>query len=264
MPSPFPGVDPWLEHIDVWHSVRLRLIARSSELLQVQAKRQGFFVEVEERIYIEEAERQVLPDLAIIESPRRERSKASGTVLQADEPVLVSIVSEPEIKERFLQVFDTGSRQLVTQIELISHTNKSKKHGRKQYLRKRKELKRSGVNVVEIDLLRAGEPVVDLPMKSFKQAQPCDYIASTVRQGHAKREAYPILLRERLPRIGIPLREGFSDIVLDLQAALDHVWDHGPYPDRIDYEADPVPPLSPEDNAWADQILRQAGLRGNA
>ena len=68
MPSPFPGMDPWLENVDVWHGVHTRMIAHSSDLLQSQAQERGFFVEVEERIYVEESERHVVPDLVVIES----------------------------------------------------------------------------------------------------------------------------------------------------------------------------------------------------
>jgi len=219
-------------------------------------------VEVEQRVYVEESERHVVPDIAVIRTARQ--ASPGSAVLEADEPLLISTVSEPAIPERFLQIVDTRGRKLVTQIEFISHTTKRMKRSRKLYLKKRAELKNAGVNVVEIDLLRAGRPLVDLPIGALRRLQPFDYVAGVLRQGQTKREAYPIPLRQRLPRVAIPLRAGVPDIVLDVQAALDHVWDHGAYPDRIDYEAEPVPALSPEDRAWADQLLRAAGLRHSA
>jgi hypothetical protein len=38
-------------------------------------------------------------------------------------------------------------------------------------------------------------------------------------------------------------------------------YDRGRYAHRLDYRREPVPPLSPEDAAWADARLRQQGRR---
>ncbi len=168
---------------------------------------------------------------------------------------------EPEIRERFLQIFDNTGRELVTQIEYISHTNKNLKRGRKLYLKKREELKAAGVNVVEIDLLRTGTPVVDLPDGALAGIRPWDYLVNVARGGVDEREVYRIGLRGRLPRMRIPLRPNLADVVLDIQAAFEMTYDSGPYPDRIDYNAPPDPPLFAEDDAWADEILHKAGLR---
>jgi hypothetical protein len=254
-------MDPWLEGVDVWHGVHARLITRSSDLLQPQLRELGFFVDVEERVYIEESERHVVPDLAVIERPAPRREPENVAVLEADEPLLVHTFTQPEIRERFLQIFDSKGRQLVTQIEYISHTNKNLKRGRNQYIQKRDELQAAGVNVVEIDLLRGGTPIVDLPDSALAGIKPWDYLVNAVRAGAAEREAYRISLRGKLPRVRVPLRGGLPDAVLDIQAVFNQVYDAGPYPDRIDYTTSPVPPLSTDDDAWADKILRSAGLR---
>lgn len=67
MPGPFPGMDPWLEDRDVWPGVHSRLINNSSDQLQPQLRALGYFVDVAERIYIEESDRFVVPDLVVIE-----------------------------------------------------------------------------------------------------------------------------------------------------------------------------------------------------
>lgn len=72
---------------------------------------------------------------------------------------------------------------------------------------------------------------------------------------------YPISLRNRLPRIRIPLKAGDDDAVLDLQQLVDSVYDIGPYPEKVDYTTHPMPPLTEEDVRWADEILRAKGLR---
>ena len=50
------------------------------------------------------------------------------------------------------------------------------------------------------------------------------------------------------------------DVVLDLQQVIDQCYERGRY-NVIDYRKDPEPPLSPTDARWADEILREKGLR---
>jgi hypothetical protein len=260
MPSPFPGMDPWLEDPDVWRGVHARLITHSADLLQPQLRTLGFFVDIEERVFIEESERHVYPDLAIIERPNPP-STPHAAVLDVDEAVRVRAYTEPELRERFLQIFASKGRQLVTQIEYISHSNKSVSRGRDLYTQKREELRGAGVNLVEIDLLRAGPSIVNLGEAALEALKPWHYIVNVERDGQADHEVYPVQLRKRLPRIAIPLNQTSPDAALDIQAAFDHIYDAGPYPDRIDYTHPPIPPLSPEEDGWINELLIKKGLR---
>ena len=131
------------------------------------------------------------------------------------------------------------------------------------YRRKRREWKRGGVNFVEIDLLRAGRHLVDIAKQAIAGAGGWDYLVNVARAGCSEREVYLVSLRQRLPRIRIPLKPADDDAVLDLQSALNESYDKGPYPDSIDYNLDPTPPLRPEDNQWADTVLRQKGLQND-
>ena len=74
-------------------------------------------------------------------------------------------------------------------------------------------------------------------------------------------EVYPIPPREPLPAIAMPLREGETDAPLDLQLAVDHLYQSGRYDGWLDYSKPPLPPLDPADEAWADNLLRTAGRR---
>ncbi len=67
-------------------------------------------------------------------------------------------------------------------------------------------------------------------------------------------------MRERLPAIAIPLRRDDRDVPLDLQALLDQCYEAAAY-DDIDYREEPDPPLKPDDARWADELLREQGLR---
>jgi hypothetical protein len=100
----------------------------------------------------------------------------------------------------------------------------------------------SKASLVEIDLLRTGEPTVACPVERLPAAPYWD---------REHREVYPAQLRERLPRFAVPLREDLDDVALDLPALLAQAYENAGYADRLDYEVEPIPPLSPEDLAWA-------------
>jgi len=73
---------------------------------------------------------------------------------------------------------------------------------------------------------------------------------------------YPRTIRERLPRIPVPLAIGDREACLDLQAVLDQCYEDGAYEDIVDYRRDPPPPpLRADDLEWLDQRLRQLGKR---
>jgi hypothetical protein len=73
-------------------------------------------------------------------------------------------------------------------------------------------------------------------------------------------ELYPIPLRQRLPIIPIPLESGDADATLDVQIIVDQAHRNGRY-ERTDYRRACEPPLEHEEAAWADALLREAGLR---
>jgi hypothetical protein len=62
-------------------------------------------------------------------------------------------------------------------------------------------------------------------------------------------DLYPRALRDRLPRIRIPLSNGDPDVVLDLQAVLEQTCEAGSYRSRLNYRAPCQPALSPEHQA---------------
>jgi hypothetical protein len=260
MPNPFPGMDPWLEAPDAWGGLHSRLVHGAVESLLPPLRAQGYFADANERIWIEEAGRSVQPDVAVVATTKRPRASTTAGTSVADEPIRVRPF-ESELREPYLEIFDAKSRKLVTTIEFLSPTNKSTSKGRKLFERKRKELQAAGVNLVEVDLLRAGRHLSCVPEGLAESVRPWDYLVCVWRPKQADYELYPVQLRDRLPRIRVPLKPKDPDVVLDLQQVLDRAYDSGPYPDRIAYEDQPIPPLSPADAAWADERLRAAGLR---
>jgi len=105
-----------------------------------------------------------------------------------------------------------GDQPLVTAIEVISPTNKLDARNRRRYLQKRDAYYAAGVNVVEIDLIRAGEPLIDVPWERVKPHQLTPYRAAIRRvpapDEDLEAEYYPLPLQSRLPALAIPLRRG--------------------------------------------------------
>ena len=159
MPGPFPGMDPYIENVEIWRGAHHWFITAASEQLQPQLNPRGYFVDVENRVWMEEPERAVYPDVILRELAATVKSEQAhaGATLIADEPVRLRTL-ETEVREDYLQIYETRSRRLVTGIEFISPSNKADHQARELYLRKRKELWESEVNVVEIDLLARENP----------------------------------------------------------------------------------------------------------
>lgn len=253
-------MDPYLENPQLWPGLHARLIAVSAEQLQPVLRPRGYFVDIGERVWLTESDRHVAPDLSVVRHERPAERSAAVAMLEADEPLVLHGV-EMEVRETYLEVFDAQGHRLVTSIEFVSPTNKSNVDGRALYLKKQRELAEAGVNLVEVDLLRDGPHVIRVPPSLVDAVRPWEYLVSVWRPPSRDYEVYPIRLQSRLPRIRLPLRTGDADVTLDLQAAFDRAYETGPYPERLDYSGEPVPPLSSVDRDWAKSLLQTQGLR---
>lgn len=258
MRPPFPGMDPWLEHPEVWPGIHSSLIASTRDELAAKVAPR-YFVDIEERVYfVEPQRRQYLgkPDVAISgfeESAPSSRSapRASTSTVDFVETDVEVVEDEDELRFRHLEIHDAATRVLVTVIEIMSPTNKLHPHGREKYLDKRRAYFNAEVNFVEIDLLRAGKP-----MPTRGEAVQADYrilIARSAALPRAKLRGFGV--RQLIPPIPIPLRAGESEPILDLNAVLHGVYERARYDLRIDYSTLPVPPLREEDAEWAAGIV---------
>lgn len=260
MSSPFPGMDPFLEDSRLWPGVHARSITAACDQLQPLLRARGYFADIGERVWLTTVDRQVMSDVAVLQKPRRASAATSAlATLEPDEP-LVLHAADVEVRETFIEVFDAQGHRLVTSIEFVSPANKSNAEGRALYLKKQDELATAEVNLVEVDLLRAGPHVLRVPRSLVEAVKPWDYLVSVWRSPGSDYEVYPTSVRERLPRIRVPLRKGDADAVLDLQAAFAHAYETGPYPDRVEYAGEPTPPLSVDDAAWALEVLKAYGI----
>ncbi|CAN5909011.1 DUF4058 family protein [soil metagenome] len=259
----FPGMDPYLESKDLWAGVHGRLIVYIADLL-APSLRPRYATTVEERVYLEGPDRNVRPDVSVRRTWSEEPAGAVA-VLEADAPVVVLAPPEP-IRETYFAILDLRAGQkVVTVIEVVSPTNKYAGAGRESYLAKQGEVLASDVHLVEIDLLRQGPHVLSIPEASARMRAPTyDYLICVNRaEGRRDRyELYPRRLRDRLPRIRIPLAEGDPDTVLDVQAVVNQAHEAGAYRNRIDYARPCDPPLSSDDQPWAEQRIQEAARGG--
>ena len=257
MPMVFPGMDPYLEDPLIWPGVHTALVVYLRDQLQPKL-RPRYVAAVEERVYVEGPDRQVIPDVSI-RRPREPEHEGgiAVAVAEMDEPALVQ-VGPLEVHESYVDILDLRSGQkIVAVIEVVSPSNKASGPGRESYLAKQREVLGSTAHLVEIDLLRTGQHVVAVPEWLARRKGYYDYLVC-VNRAYGIRDQYELYLRgvrERLPRVRIPLADGDPDVAMDVQAAVAQVYDGGAYDQRIDCHAPCRPPLRPADQAWVDELV---------
>lgn len=267
MSSPFPGMDPYLEHPAMWPGVHQRLITYLGDTLNAILP-PHYVADIGERLYVVQPERSIYPDVVVVEPPSAEslsqrRVGETAAALTSDQPWVLTV--EPiEMREVFIDILSVGDEsQVVTVIEVLSPSNKTaNREGRQLYMTKQQEILNSPTHLIEIDLLRHGEHTVAAPRESVHRRGRWNYLVCLHRGGQRGRyEVWAITLRQRLPRIRIPLAHGDPDVVLDLQAVFERCYDEGAYARRLDYRGEPSTPLSVDDGEWASTLLREQGRR---
>ena len=253
MPSPFPGMDPFIEG-QSWPDFHSRFIGQLGDQLVVQVKPR-YIVKLEQDIYLlggDEGRNEVfIPDVHVKDSGAGVRDGGSETSVATIVPVTLHLPVPKERRQTWLRIIDREERQVVTVIEVLSPTNKSHRRGRRQYLRKRERLLTSVINLVEIDLLRGGRR-----LPTIEPLMTCDYFAF-VSEGMRVPEVdvYGWNLRDRLPSIPVPLARNDDDAMLDLEAAFSAAYDRAGYEYALNYEDEVRPKMNESDAAWVRDRL---------
>lgn len=229
MPSPFPGMDPYLEHPKLWPAVQHQLLACLYQIL--------------------------LPGLV-----DRYRARVGTRTYVSEMPLFTSVLRETYTEE-FIEIRGRGDGKLVTLIEVASPANKVTPAGRKTYSDARAAALALKAGTVEIDLVMQGKPLLSYS----RDGLPAFDHAVTVTRGTApdRYEIYTATLQKRLPKFKLPLAADDRDALIDLQAAFARAYDHGNFAAQVDYAGAPHPdvPLSEEQKRWTDELLKQAQLR---
>ncbi len=262
MPSPFPGMDPFLEAH--WGDVHSRLSVYACDILQPRLPG-DLVASVEEYVVLSSEDsaegwskpQRWRPDVSVNEEGSSVALiEPEPALLDADQPVIVD--AEPQTM-REVRILDSQSR-LITSVEFLSPSNKNGEDERHAFRRKQNDLLASGVNLVEIDLILGGGWTIHPSQVETPPECQGPYRISVTRVRYPHRiECYLTNLRNPLPRIRIPLRRGETDIVLDLQELITLAYDRGAYHRRLNYANAPRPKLSPEDDAWMAGLLSGRG-----
>ena len=278
MPSPFPGMDPWLEAADIWPDFHDRFASEMSALLNATLP-SPYYARLQMRPEIGVVDddtgtayrHRVVPDVTVAES----RRAGAGAVASATAAMPRTEVSDyldiavPDEDGRHLSVEVRDPRRrhrLVTFIEILSPANKMPGPDRDSYLEKHEEVFASGASLIDIDLLRAGHrllPNTRVKRRLSKLDPPPAYLvlinrAWTRGEGQGAWQVFPVPLRQLLPVVVVPLRQGETEVPLDLQHVFNRALDAGPYRrGAIDYGSPPHPRLADDDYEWARRQLRE-------
>lgn len=207
MPSPFPGMDPYLEQPIYWSEFHSRLIVAIADAL-APCLLPRYYVGVEKRTYRD----------------------------FGDDSLLVGI---PEAQERYLEVRETGTDAVITVVEVLSPKNKRKGEGRTAYENKRQAILDSASHLVEIDLLRRG-----IPMAMQGAQGKSDYRVLVSRSElRPNADLFSFTIEEVIPAFLLPLKGATESIAVDLQEIVSGVYDRGGYEVRINYQEN-IPEMS--------------------
>ena len=262
MPSPFPGMDPWLENPNHWSGVHLGLIvAIRTQLNRVLPD--NLVADIDEYVWVTEeidSDRELLgrPDVFIpstesVRTSTRASSRAKTQLVSGS--VTVTLPDRKVKKNRLVKIINVEGDRVITVLELLSPSNKKSGSDRDAYMSKRREYFAAGANLIKIDLLRDGDRI------SMGRPRPpvSDYYVLVSRtEMYPEANVWPFSLRESIPEVTIPLGENIPPVLLDLKDCLDIVYDTGRYQRKLKYGKPPSPPLSRLDAEWAGTILAKS------
>lgn len=250
MKNPFPGMDPYLEQFQLWEEVHRNLVHGIQHFLtpllspryQVVAAYRTYHT-----FLLSLAEQ--APDSANIsrESAKDDLSNSHEIDLApaADRVGASQLPTPQEASEAYLEIRQADSQNVITVIEIMSMGNKWPGDGKKQYERKRHEVMNSQANLIEIDLLRGGDPpgINNYRIVISRSAQ------------RPRADIYRFSMRQPIPNFPVPILPGEPEPILQLNQILQQVYIQNGYDRVIDYQQSPPPPeLFAVDLDWVKQI----------
>ena len=267
MPSPFPGMDPYLEDY-LWPDFHQNLAGAIQRQLTPRL-RPRYVARLAVRMIQDptpETEIGIMyPDVEILERQnpagpgQQSHSDKASNLVEATAtitPALAVPLLDFEVRLISVEIRDSATNQLVTSIEILSPVNKRGKELR-EYRRKRDRLEAASVHLLEIDLLRRGRrPVLTGRVAQRTQFENTHYLISLLRSGAHSLQTWPLQVIDPLPVVAVPLRRGDADIALDLNACIKTIYDEAAYDLSIDYSQPPPPPAFDEETqAWLAALL---------
>ncbi|NJM58603.1 MAG: DUF4058 family protein [Synechococcales cyanobacterium RU_4_20] len=254
MQNPFPGMNPYLEHPGLWHQVHNRLIVGMADAIAPQVAPQ-YFVTIEQRIYQSFDDPQSLVGIADVGIKREDWNRdpaprSEGNITTLARPQRVQVKMPWAVKERYLEVREVTTKALITVIELLSPANKRTGEGRSLYEAKRIKILSSKTHLIEIDLLRSGQPM------AIQGARSSQYrILVSRAPDRPDADLFAFDLQEEIPDFPVPLQGEGPEPLVSLQTLLNDTYQRGRLDLLIDYTREPLPALEEGDRLWLKEIL---------
>ncbi len=254
MPSPFPGMDPYLEDPDLWSGFHTTFLTRIRAALTPLLPA-GYFAEVEQHVWFRrddtgEPASWKKPDV-YVGAGTSATARATGKPARTTAPTVT--VARPEVVREVgagaIRIRDARNRRVVTAIEVLSPSNKAPGTDRDRYLLKRDDYLASDANLVEIDLLRSGTRV---PVENTPDGDYLVYVTTAAE--YAAVRVWVFTVRDAFPVIPVPLPP-HPPLSLALRPPFDQTYDEANYGPQLDYTGPPVPALRPADAEWAAKLL---------
>ncbi len=259
MPSPFPGMDPYLEGY-LWPDVHHRLATQISDQL-MPLVRPRYVARIEIQVVSDDAPEAEIgimyPDVEVVRArrePTEPLSQAAPTAgATVTTPTSLSVpLLDVEVRLATVEIRDTAQNQLVSSIEILSPVNK-REPGLSRYRDKQRQLREANVHILDIDLLRRGQRPLAHP-----RIPEHAYRVTLSRAGHSFADIWCMDLQDPLPVVPVPLRAPDEDVPLDLATAFATIYDRAAYDLSLNYdEPPPPPPLSANEHTW---VRRQIEL----
>ena len=261
MSSPFPGMNPYLEHPELWPGVHLLLIAALTQYL-TPLVRPKYRISVNVRVYEVSLEKlnAIVPDVTIRSSQKTpDYQNPQGAIATLTKPQIVSLpdLENETVKLGYLEIKEVATNEVITVIEILSPTNKKPGEGRLSYEKKRQRILKSATHLVEIDLLRGWKS-----MPLIEQGVKTDYrILVSESNKRPLADLYSFNLPDNIPSFPLPLKSEDDQPIVDLQSLINKVYDEGGFDLAIDYNLPPVPGINQEYQDWLDNLLKSQQLR---
>ena len=250
MPSPFPGMNPYLENSELWPEVHSRLIVAMADALNPQIIPK-YRAAIDRRIYAIDGSEALLVGIPDVTVERRSSAQVAPSVDKAvtrsnvavavhpTSPVKVKVPMPLEIRESYLQIKEASTGEVITSVEILSPTNKRPGKGRNAYEEKRREVLSSRTHLVEIDLLRSGQPMA---LAAGTVESHYRILVSRSEQ-RPQADLYAFNLTDQIPSFSVPLKASDQEPIVDLQDLLNQIYDRAGYEVVIDYTLPSVPPV---------------------
>ncbi|MEM9804299.1 MAG: DUF4058 family protein [Cyanobacteria bacterium P01_D01_bin.56] len=261
MPVMFPGMNPYLEHPDLWPEIHPRFVTALANLLKQEVS-ERYSIVVRKRVYRVSGEDSLVVGQSNQTTHTAHHGSAYPSRASSQQPIPTYIAVPQTIQEDYIEIVDHHIGTTVTIVETLTPQKKRPGRGRDNYEQRCEAIFGGDTHFVEIDLLRGWEPI------SAYAPSNIDYRVLVSRSDQRpKAEMYAWQVNTPIPLLTIPIsrpQDGDGtqkDCTVNLKQALENACTNSNYDFSINYERDPIPPLHPEANQWLDKLLGQAGLR---